>query len=124
MKISIYLFSFFLVTLILFNGLRVSMTYAYFELDPVGFIEKLCENRDKPELQCNGKCQLIKVSESQNKEQSIPEGIVGFKEILFFTEILEEPSVLNFVNNKNNFFVYTIFYKYLEIFLLDYPPEV
>ena len=62
MKTSVILFSYLLSTLILYNSLRVTFTYAYYELDPVGFIEKLCENKDKPELQCNGKCHLKKVS--------------------------------------------------------------
>ena len=42
----------------------MTLTYAYYNLDTVGFIEKLCENKDKPELQCNGKCHLKKVVEN------------------------------------------------------------
>ena len=78
-----------LCTLILFSSVRVSFTYAYYELDPVGFIENLCKNKDKPELTCNGKCHLKKVAQSQDKEQSTPESIIDFKELTLFSNTLE-----------------------------------
>ncbi len=84
MKISSIILSIILATLILFNSLRVALTYTYYELDPIGFIENLCENKDQPELQCNGKCHLNKVSKSQNKEQKTPESIIDFKEIILY----------------------------------------
>ncbi len=84
MKISSIILSIILATLILFNSLRVALTYTYYELDPIGFIENLCENKDQPELQCNGKCHLKKVSKSQNKEQKTPESIIDFKEIILY----------------------------------------
>jgi len=72
MKISSIIISVVLSSLILFSSLRVSFTYAYYELDPIGFIENLCENKDKPELACNGKCQLKKVAEDNSENQQIP----------------------------------------------------
>jgi hypothetical protein len=50
----------------------------------VGFIAALCENTDKPELQCNGKCHLKKVAQSQDKKESTPERIVDFKELILY----------------------------------------
>ncbi|NRD22632.1 hypothetical protein HNV10_05230 [Winogradskyella litoriviva] len=84
MKVNVYIVLVFLTSLILFNSAKASLTYAYFELDPIGFIDRLCENKDKPELQCNGKCHLKKVAESQDKQQTTPESIVDFKELILY----------------------------------------
>nr|WP_321247896.1 hypothetical protein [uncultured Psychroserpens sp.] len=89
MKISTYIFSIILTTLLLFSSTRVSLTYAYYELDPIGFIEALCVNQDKPELECNGKCHLKKVGQSQNKEQNTPESIIDFKELILFSDTIK-----------------------------------
>ena len=90
MKIGAILLSVILATLILFNSLSVALTYAYYELDPIGFIENLCENKDQPELQCNGKCHLKKVSKSQNKDQKTPKSIIDFKELILFSNTIED----------------------------------
>ena len=84
MKIGVYFFSLILTALILINSTRASLNYAYYNLDPVGFIEALCENQDKPELQCNGKCHLKKVAESQDKNQNTPVSIIDFKELILY----------------------------------------
>ena len=49
--------------------------------------EKLCENRDKPKLQCNGKCQLAKklaAEEDQNNKTSSGNSIAktSFSEVV------------------------------------------
>lgn len=124
-KTSAILFSFILSTLILFNSLRVSFTYTYYELDPVGFIEKLCENKDKPELQCNGKCHLKKVSESQSSEQKTPESIIDFKELILYSCNINNFSFLNRTD-----FIKKLDIEYLNLYsysnLLDTfrPPKI
>lgn len=95
MKLSTILFSIVLTTLILANSLRVSLTYTYYKLDPLGFIERLCVNIDKPELQCNGKCHLNKISKSQNNEQKTPETLIDFKDILLYASSYTRFEFLN-----------------------------
>ncbi|MBE7629195.1 hypothetical protein F7647_05910 [Tenacibaculum piscium] len=52
----------------------------------------LCINKDKPELQCNGKCQLMKKIEQQQEDDfkslriHMEEYPIGFVELLNFTE--------------------------------------
>ncbi len=84
MEIRKHVFVLFLLLLIIFNSTKASLAYTYYTLDPIGFVENLCENKDKPELQCNGKCQLMKVSESQNSDQNIPKSIIDFKELILY----------------------------------------
>ncbi|MDY2586846.1 hypothetical protein [Winogradskyella aquimaris] len=125
MKIGTYFFSIFLATLILSNSLRVHITYAYYKLDPVGFIEALCENKDKPELQCNGKCHLKKVAESQNSNEKTPENIVDFKELMFVPYSKEEFSLTTkFVTKDQPATTYTNLYSFLKVLDWFHPPQV
>lgn len=72
--------------LILYNSLRVSITYIYYNVDTVGFIEALCENKDKPEMQCNGKCHLNKITKNNTDEQNKPIQLIDFKDILLYNQ--------------------------------------
>jgi hypothetical protein len=45
--------------------------YAGFEVNQKYIAEKLCENRDKPWLNCNGRCYLMKkIKQAEEKEKS------------------------------------------------------
>jgi hypothetical protein len=42
----------------------------YFHLNKQFIVQQLCENRDKPEMHCNGKCYLTKQLHKAEKAQS------------------------------------------------------
>ena len=125
MKVMTHIFSLCLTCLILFNSTRVSLTYAYYKLDPIGFIEALCVNQDKPELQCNGKCHLNKVFKSQDKEQNTPESIVDFKELLLFTTTLDAIVFhrKDYIKRQNTS-IYQNLYSFSSINDCFHPPQV
>lgn len=111
--------------LILFNSTRASLTYAYFELDPIGFIENLCENTDKPELACHGKCQLMKVAQSQDKEQNTPESIIDFKELILYPNPIIDIVFSNRVCIKENpTLAYQNLYSFSNSNDCFHPPRV
>ena len=58
-----------LYSLGLFRG---GLPHAFYQLSQDYIVENLCENRDRPELKCNGKCFLMKLtSESaSHKDES------------------------------------------------------
>jgi hypothetical protein len=65
------------VFLLLLTSIRilvVPVVYLDFELNKEYIIQNLCENRFKPELQCNGKCylakQLLKVAEDKASKEA------------------------------------------------------
>ena len=113
-----------LTTLILFSSLRVTMTYAYYELDPIGFIEKLCENKDKPELQCNGKCHLKKVAENSTDNQQEPAKSTTLKEINLFVINKLEYNFIKTNKSENKNFDYKNLYVFSSTNQLDRPPQV
>lgn len=56
--------------LLLSNSLRFSFIYSWYALDIDSFIEELCENKDRPELQCNGTCYLSKMMAEKDDSSS------------------------------------------------------
>ncbi len=125
MKIGTQILFMLLAALLLVNTMRVSITYAYYEIDPIGFIEALCENKDQPELQCNGKCHLKKVSKSQDKEQKTPESIIDFKELLLYPNpLMKFGLVQKTYTNKQPQIVYQNLYSFINTNDCFHPPRV
>ncbi len=86
MFIAKHLLNIAVVFSLLFSSMRISFTYVYYYLDPGGFTEKLCENKDKPELQCNGKCYLKKVVSKEKKENNAPLPEIEYKDLQLILE--------------------------------------
>lgn len=110
---------------LLYNSFRVTLTFAYYYLDPVGFIEQLCENIDKPELECNGTCQLKKVTESDTSNQrKIPDNIINFKELLLYKSKTHRYSfVANRLSASINNNAYNNLYTFLNSKKVFHPPK-
>ncbi|GAL89565.1 hypothetical protein [Jejuia pallidilutea] len=125
MKVGAPIVFVFLSALILINSIKVSLTYGYYELDPIGFIEKLCENKDQPELQCNGKCHLKKVAKSQDNKQNTPESIIDFKEITLYPSHNSEfvfPKII--YNKKPASISYKNLYSFINTYSFFHPPRI
>ena len=63
-----------IAVLLLFSSLAVNLSglfvFAGFEMNEDYIAKELCVNKNKPELQCNGKCYLMnKLKQAQDKEQ-------------------------------------------------------
>ncbi|WP_034887560.1 hypothetical protein [Gillisia sp. Hel_I_29] len=94
----------YIVSLILFsNSLMLTITYGWYKLNIESFIEQLCENKDKPALECNGKCFLTKISDdsSSDSKSNIPK--IERQELLYYQatnifEILHSPLKLKEAN--------------------------
>lgn len=85
----------------------------------------LCINKDKPELSCNGKCQLMKKLEQQQEEDfqslriSMEEYPIGFVSLLS----LKNAKALDNQVSNNSFF-YSDNYSYLDVKSVFHPPTV
>ena len=124
MKIGTSIISITLAIIILLNSLHVTFTYAYYYLDPIDFIEKLCENKDKPELQCNGKCHLKKVAENKsNDKQNFPIKI-DFKRIVLYTINQLEYKLATIKLKNTADLKYNNLYTYLSVYSFYHPPKI
>lgn len=103
--------------------MHVSITFAYYEIDPIGFIEKLCENKDKPELACNGKCHLKKVAESNSTDNNNTPNYRDLNELVLFHESL---SMMVFKIDFGTYFQnynYQDLYSYFNLSDCFHPPQ-
>ena len=103
--------------------MQVSLTFAYYEMDPIGFIENLCENIDKPELQCNGKCYLMKVAKSSTSDNKNIPNIINFKDILLYKENVIKYVFANNLEVVFQNYNYQNFYNYQNLSDCFHPPE-
>lgn len=109
--------------------LVVPVVYLDFELNKSYIIQNLCENRFKPELNCNGQCylakQLNKVAEEKaTKEANKQEQ--SFKKILeevFHEETFAITTKLDFeCFEVQNFFEYRAIQSISPISSIFHPP--
>lgn len=65
-----------LAFVLLGNGMIQSWTWLNYQLNRAAIEKKFCENRNRPELQCHGKCHLKKQLEKQeeNRNPVVPAG--------------------------------------------------
>ncbi|SDF08732.1 hypothetical protein SAMN05421855_105135 [Ulvibacter litoralis] len=106
----------------MFNTLRVPFTFIYYELDPVGFIENLCVNQDKPELQCNGKCHLKKVTQSAEDDKTTNK-TSSFEVLLFHQPLIDYKIVTSLTPQKRAFFSYINLYNFKYKISCFHPPQ-
>ena len=65
-------FSFLLIVSVLLQACSYLITYSAFEANQNFIVEKLCINKDKPMMNCGGKCYLTKEFKEQDKQQQSP----------------------------------------------------
>ncbi len=75
-------------TLLMMQVLSASFIVLNHSVNQSYIIENFCENKEKPELKCNGKCHLNKqIKEDTEKKSDVPANI---SELLTFVLIYEE----------------------------------
>lgn len=113
-----------LIPLLLCSNLSILMVVAGFELNR-GYIEaKLCENRDRPQLNCNGRCYLSKkLKQAEENERKQEQEI----QKQFFQASFLPESFFVFYNTKTSTTIET---PYKDLIVHDHnsivfqPPEV
>lgn len=122
MKFSV---SIFLSIILLSNSLRVSVVYGWYVLDVKSFAEQLCENKEKPQLQCNGKCYLTKISKETTKDSDngkLPQ--IEWEQLLFCkTDLFIKYDIFltNFIYNN---FGYSDSYCQDFFYSIFHPPQI
>ena len=123
MRLISTIIAFSLSGIMLLNILHVPFTYAYYYLDQSGFIALLCENKDKPELECNGKCHLKKITQKETDENNSPIPVIIEKEIILFFQNPTKNTAIEFIEERSIFDMYLTHYSYTEAYSLFHPPR-
>lgn len=126
MKKGALILSIFFALTVIWNSLQVTITYAYYSLDSDGFIEWLCENKEKPELQCNGKCYLMQIIQKKgnDKQSQTPLPKTEIKNIVLFFEEGKDSNIENHLDSKIlPLTYYSNLYSYTTTFSHYHPPQ-
>lgn len=124
MKFGAIIITSLLSLLVLSNSLTVSLTYAHYELDPLGFIKSYCINIDQPELECNGKCHLKKVTETNSEDSKVPTSIINFEELVMLFNMPSSYYISSTQPKSKQHIFYENHYEYLSYSDCFHPPRV
>ncbi len=87
--------------------LKIAGTIGYYALFTEDFVERFCENKERPELNCDGKCALAKMLLQESKDQELPINIDFLKtETVLFLESGMEIEFAVYINEplkKSNY---------------------
>lgn len=88
--------SYLLISLFLFQAFEVGVVFVQFKLNQDYIAKVLCINKDKPELKCNGCCQLKKeIAEKEREHEKRDKTILPDKPIVFVQAIVYEALLLD-----------------------------
>jgi hypothetical protein len=119
---------FFLAFLFVLNAGSKLVIYADFYLNREYIAENLCENKEEPELQCNGKCHLMKTLKQEEEkqpedQQNTPKKVVDyqlFADKVFYASDLQSDILLE--PSSESHFLYQNNYSHLSLSSLFRPP--
>lgn len=115
--ISILLLSF----TVLWTSLWSGVYFAYYLFDNEGFVEVFCENKNTPELHCDGKCKLAELANEEDK--SIDFNFKKFEtDFCWIVQQVVPFLVLNEENSLKHTFHYKNPYSEKIYFSIFHPP--
>ncbi|MBS4059307.1 MAG: hypothetical protein KG029_02800 [Bacteroidetes bacterium] len=90
---------------VLLQSFGQSVILINFRINQEYIARVLCENKDKPELKCNGNCQLTKqLKEEEQKQQQLPPQL-KLKEIIQIVWEQLDSLIENMEFRNNQFFI-------------------
>ncbi|MCD8413071.1 hypothetical protein [Tenacibaculum finnmarkense] len=118
-KLSIYFF----ILLYLVAMLRPVAPFVEYAINYDYISKVLCINKDKPELACNGKCQLMLKIEQQQQDDFESLQIVLKDYPIGFIELVNLPKNTLTAYHKKALFTYNQTYSYLFENAIFHPPN-
>lgn len=85
-------------------------------------VKNLCENRDKPELSCNGKCFLAKELSKTEKQTTQTTAKIIALDIFIPNDILSFENGIEYIPTLHFISEYINFYNSRYIFTIFHPP--
>jgi|TARA_B100002049_G_scaffold91418_1_gene67360 predicted NAD/FAD-binding protein len=112
------------VLLISFNSIKSGIMISFYMVDTKNFVELFCVNKEKPELECNGKCELSKLAESDTSKEKPSYLDILQKEIVLFysASYSPQPKILAQNSLVDNEYLNNYRFLFTSEFIL--PPIV
>lgn len=105
------------------NTITITAIYGWYTVSIENFIEQLCENKNKPELQCDGKCYLSKIISETQKEESPSFIMLEWEQLIFCQVAFPQESAYIARFKKINNFRYTLHYNFKNTESIFNPPR-
>jgi hypothetical protein len=97
--------------------------YSWYFLDLNSFVEQLCENKDKPELQCNGTCYLSKMSADTTTDDGTPLPALEWEQLVYCQTAISEEQTKVIAINSTTYFWRGPQYKQKLFTSIFHPPR-
>ncbi|HRP89941.1 MAG TPA: hypothetical protein PKX92_07875 [Edaphocola sp.] len=100
---------------------------AYYTLNQKSFIETLCENKNKRELNCKGQCQLKHISDDLKQKKEQTKNLNSQQEIVLFFETTFKKTTILILKNSNiqpKTIIPESHYDFLLYLNKDKPPTI
>lgn len=126
LKLITKIVSAFFVCIMFVNIAKPSLVYAIYEYDLPLFISMFCENKDRPQIKCNGKCYLYKLQKEQDKKEATNTLKQLQTEIVYFNLITPFKLINNqllFLKKAKQVIYYNKLYAFMFISHLKKPPK-
>ncbi len=118
-------FSILFLVITLTGSLKIAGTVGYYALFTEDFVERFCENKERPELNCEGICALSKMLNQKSNDDNPPINIDLLRtETVLFLELGMEIdfAVYTKISKRNN--NYTNHYRFNPLEKELQPPQV
>ncbi|MFH6604423.1 hypothetical protein ACEZ3G_13100 [Maribacter algicola] len=125
MKISNLAISAFFVMITLAGSLKITGTIGYYALFTEDFVERFCENKARPELNCDGKCALSQMLMQKAEDERMPINLDWLKnETVLFVTAFFSVLFLQLNTSDPNFLQYRNLYDFNFIDRVTHPPRL
>ena len=115
--------AFFLIISLSLASMNKSLIYFSYQVNKDFISKHLCENRDKPQLHCNGKCQFVKKLKEDEKRDNLPVNIKNNFEIQLYSEkVFEYDFNLFYVGEFYS--VMTTLQNISPTYAIFHPPQI
>lgn len=112
--------------LIIFSLLNLSLKIAVIQFEYTfknkAFIEKYCENKNKPELKCNGKCHLKKSMTSTDTQSEISQYSILDLIPINFSHYSTSKDIIHVIRKEKIYSTNKLRHNLFQIFI-DHPPQ-
>jgi hypothetical protein len=121
-----------LVALLLFLAMQLPLinqwgTVAYYRVNQDYIAKNLCENRDKPKMNCNGQCYLVKqlIAAEEKEQKSNSERLEKMPEVVLSFQAIQPVYTARFTafNAIENHFPIKEFFPILAAKGFFHPPQ-
>lgn len=96
---------------------------SFYLVDNSSFTELFCVNKDKPEMECNGKCELAKLNEDSTADQKPSHLDFLQRQVVLFLNPIKNLAIFHFSEGPALVITYLNNYKFQFLPRITHPPS-